>query len=124
MARSVDEWVAKHDDQAIPDKVKLRIFEREGRKCQICGGDIRPGDGTDYHHVPALADGGAHRESQIYPVHRKCHRMVTAKEALARAETRATVKKHYGIKTTKGRPMPGTRASGLKRGFDGVVRKR
>jgi 5-methylcytosine-specific restriction protein A len=69
-------------------------------------------------------DGGAHRESQIYPVHRKCHRMVTAKEALARAETRATVKKHYGIKTPKGRPMPGTRASGLKRGFDGVVRKR
>jgi hypothetical protein len=34
------------------------------------------------------------------------------------------VKKHYGIKTPKGRPMPGTRASGLKRGFDGVVRKR
>ncbi len=122
--RSIEEWISKHDDQAIPDRVKLRIFEREQRKCQICGGDIRPGDGVDYHHVPALADGGEHRESRIFPVHRKCHRLTTAKEALERAETRTTIKKHYGIAKPKGRPMAGTRASGLRKKFNGTVERR
>jgi 5-methylcytosine-specific restriction protein A len=124
MARSVEEWKGKNDDAAIPERVRLRIFERENRTCKICGNAIRLGDGVDFHHLQPLADGGEHAETNIYCVHRSCHKLTTAREALERAEHRQSVKKHYGIKTPKGRPMPGTRASGLKRGFDGVVRKR
>jgi 5-methylcytosine-specific restriction protein A len=124
MARSVEEWKGKTDDSAIPDRVKLRVFERERRVCKLCGNLIRPGDGVDFHHWTPLADGGEHAESNLYPVHRHCHKLTTAKEALGRAETRTAIKKHYGIAKPKYPPMPGTKRSGLKRGFDGVVRKR
>lgn len=101
MSRSVPEWVAKHDDQAIPDRVRLRVFERHGRCCAICGGGIRAGDGTDFDHETPLADGGEHRESNLRPVHRKCHRLKTAREAHERAKNRAKVAKAYGLRKPK-----------------------
>lgn len=122
--RSTEEWIGKNDDQAIPERVRLRIFERDGRRCYLCALEIRVSDGLDFHHHPPLADGGEHRESRIYSVHRKCHRLVTATEAMARAETRQTVKKHYGIVKPKGRPLAGTKASGLRKRMNGTVEVR
>lgn len=98
MSRAVPEWVGKTDDSAIPEKVGLRVFETHDRKCWLCGNVIRPGDGMDIHHVTPLADGGRHAESNLVPVHRKCHRLQTAMEALVRTKHRNTVKSHYGIK--------------------------
>jgi 5-methylcytosine-specific restriction protein A len=103
--RTIPEWRGKHDNAAIPERVKLRCFEREERVCLLCGQTILSGDGTDFHHKVPLADGGEHRESNIYPVHRKCHRLATAQEAHERALNRATVKSHYGLKE----PSPGFR---------------
>lgn len=98
MTRAVPEWRGRTDDSPLPTKVKLRVLEREGRICRICGNPIAPGDGCDFHHDPPLADGGEHRESRIFPVHRKCHRLITAREAQQRAESRATIASHYGLK--------------------------
>jgi 5-methylcytosine-specific restriction protein A len=100
MSRAIPEWVARHDDQAIPRKVGLRVLEANDRKCWICGNEIAPGAGTDIHHKTPLADGGRHAESNLAPVHRKCHRL-TAREAQERAESRATIASHYGLKKPK-----------------------
>lgn len=123
MPRSIEEWRGKDDNAPIPQRVKLRVFEREGRLCRICGLPIEVGDGVDFHHDPPLADGGEHRESRIFPVHRRCHRMQTAREALARAESRATVAHHYGISRPR-HVMPGSKASPWKRKINGQVERR
>lgn len=111
MSRAIPEWVAKHDDQAIPEKVQLRCFERDKRRCFLCGNLIRPGDGLDFHHRTPLIDGGRHAESNLVPVHRKCHRLQTAREATERASIRATVKSQYGIRKPSRLSGPGFRKS-------------
>lgn len=98
MSRAIPEWQGRTDDSAIPEKVALRVFEAYDRKCFLCGNLIRPGDGLDIHHKTPLIDGGRHAESNLVPVHRKCHRLQTAQEAHDRTEHRDTVKSHYGIK--------------------------
>lgn len=54
MARSVKEWVGKTDDTAIPDRVRVRVFEKAGGCCTICGRKIRAGERWTLEHVVAL----------------------------------------------------------------------
>lgn len=117
MPRAVDEWVGKSGDAKIPDRVRIRVFERHGRRCALCGNEVKPGDGTDFDHAVPLADGGEHRETNLRPVHRKCHRLKTAREAQERASVRAVVAKTYGLKSPKrtgleGRTIRYSRARG------------
>jgi 5-methylcytosine-specific restriction protein A len=110
MPRAIPEWIARHDDQAVPEKVQLRVFERDERKCFLCGLLIRPGDGLDFHHRTPLIDGGRHAENNLVPVHRRCHRLQTAREAAERAAIRSTVKSQYGI-----RPPSRLRGQGFRK---------
>jgi len=121
--RFVPEWIADHPDQAIPERVKLRIWARCKGRCGLTGKKLRPGDGVDYDHIKALADGGEHRESNLHVVWRKAHRRKTAAEATERAEVRSLTKNHFGLGNRKPKGRPLTHPT-LKRGFDGVVRPR
>lgn len=98
MPRSIKPWHSDNHDAKIPQRVQLRVFERDNRTCFLCGQPIRTSDGLDFHHRTPLIDGGEHSEANLVPVHRKCHRLQTAREAHERAEARAKVKHHYGIK--------------------------
>jgi 5-methylcytosine-specific restriction enzyme A len=103
MPRSVPEWVGRTDDARVPDRVKLRILQRQrdeqGRPiCPDCGMPIVPGSGVEFDHEIPLIDGGRHAELNLRAVHRRCHKAKTAREALLRAENRAMVKSHYGLK--------------------------
>ena len=51
--RSTEEWVATHPDQAIPDRVKLRIWSRCDGKCYLSGVRITPGMPRQYDHIVA-----------------------------------------------------------------------
>ncbi len=95
MTRSVSEWIGKTDNHMPPATVRQRILERANFKCHICGGEIdRPGWHAD--HVPPLKDGGENRESKIKPAHDKCHRILTAKQAVDRAPIERQKMKHSG----------------------------
>lgn len=96
MTRSVDEWVAAHDDQAIPKRVKLRIWEREGGRCALTGRKIMPGDAYDFEHRIALCNGGEHREGNICLALRAAHREKTADDVKLRAKTDRVRAKHIG----------------------------
>lgn len=129
MPREIPAWVGRTDDTAIPTKVMLRVLDRQRPApnalpvCPDCGMPIREGDGCDIDHELALADGGQHAEGNLRAVHRKCHRMKTAREALQRAERRQRAAKAYGLKKPA-HPIPGSRASKWKRKLDGTVERR
>jgi 5-methylcytosine-specific restriction endonuclease McrA len=114
--RSVDEWVGKSDDAAIPERVKLRIWVRCEGRCHITGRKILPGDAYDFDHIRALCNGGAHRESNLAPALRAKHREKTALDLKTRAKTDAIAKKHAGIRTKSRLTHPT-----LKRTMDGRV---
>lgn len=103
MSRSVPEWIAKHDDQAIPARVKLRIFERENGICHLTGTKIQPGDQWDADHKVPLILGGEHRESNLFPAIRADHRKKTAAEMAVKSKVAAVRKKHVGITQPTGK---------------------
>lgn len=43
MARTVAEWIGETDDTAIPDRVRLRVYDRLKQQCHRCGRKIRGG---------------------------------------------------------------------------------
>ena len=98
MSRSTDEWIGKTDDQAIPPRVRLRVFERHGGVCHLSGRKIMPGDAWDVDHVIALVNGGEHRESNMAPALRIEHRKKTARDVAQKAKDRRIRQKHLGIR--------------------------
>ena len=124
MARDLDEWVGATDDSAPPPRVRLRVFEAHGGICHITGRKIRPGDAWDLDHVLALCNGGENRESNLAPAIREAHRAKTADDVKQRAKDDRVRKKHLGIWEPKGRPVPGSRRSNLRKHLDGSVSRR
>lgn len=112
MTRSVPEWIGRNDDQPAPERVKLRIVNAQRPSpgeppiCSLCGISIYDGQGIDIDHIIPLIDGGGNRESNLCAVHRKCHRIKSAREALARAQARGSQKRAYGY---QGKPQPDCR---------------
>ena len=122
--RSVPEWIAKSDDAAIPPRVRLRIFEAHGGRCHISGRLIRAGEPWDCDHIVALVNGGQHRESNLAPALRDKHREKTADDVREKSIVRRKAMKSLGIAPKKGRPMPGSKASGFKKCMNGNVERR
>lgn len=126
---------------------KLSIMVRQSI-CPLCGEKLGSLDGIDFDHVQALALGGADTVDNLRAVHRACHRVKTSgtKATTAGSDVQVIAKgKRLARDTEEFRrrilakdagepeksksrmrsgPMPGTRASGLKRGFNGCVTRR
>lgn len=107
--REVPEWIAKHDDQAIPPRVRLRVFERYGGVCQLTGRKINAGDRWDVDHRTALIFGGQHREANLQPVLATAHKVKSAAEMSVKAKADRQRLAHLGLKKPKGRGFRGHR---------------
>jgi 5-methylcytosine-specific restriction protein A len=103
--RSVDEWIAKHDDQAIPPRVRLRIFERYQGICQLSKRKIMAGDKWQADHIKALWRGGEHRETNLWPVLVEPHKVKSSEERSVQAKCDRTRKKHLGLYPKSSRPL-------------------
>jgi 5-methylcytosine-specific restriction protein A len=95
--RSVPEWIGKTDDTPVPNRVKLRVFERYKGICHLTGRKILPGDDWDCDHIKSLKRGGENRESNLAPALRAKHIEKTAKENSEDAKTDRLRQKHLGI---------------------------
>lgn len=115
MPRSVKEWIGKTDNAMPSARVRQRIYEREKQTCYLCGGAIQDGQGFELDHREELKDGGQNRESNLFPVHPKCHRIKSAKAATERAPIERKKMKHSGARKPKGTIQ--------SRGFEHVERK-
>ncbi|MCA1452882.1 HNH endonuclease [Bradyrhizobium sp. BRP22] len=125
MSRTVhQEWIGKTDDTPVPPHVRLRVFERFKGVCCECGIKIRGRRWICDHRI-ALINGGENRERNLGPIHEVCDRTVKTPRDVAEKSINNRVRmKHLGITKRNGRPMPGTRASGLKKRMDGTVERR
>jgi 5-methylcytosine-specific restriction protein A len=98
MTRTVEEWIATHDDQAIPARVKIRVFDRAGGVCPECTlpivGKLRPA----YDHIQALINGGQHREANLQLLCVPCHAVKTKADVAEKSVTARIRAKHLGIK--------------------------
>lgn len=123
MARAVEEWVGKSDDEPVPPRVRLRVFERFGGICRECTNKIRSRRWIcDHRH--ALINGGENRESNLGPIHEDCDKTKTAADVAEKKVNARVRSKHLGIKKRKGRPMPGSRDSGVKMKIGGGWERR
>ncbi|WP_426289023.1 HNH endonuclease [Ensifer adhaerens] len=116
--RSLPEWIGKHDDQKVPDRVRARVFDREGGICHLTGEKIDPvRDEWDLDHKVALILGGEHRETNLFPAKREPHRRKTAVEMKVKSKIARTRKKHLGI----AKPKSSLSHPRFKRCMDGTV---
>ena len=95
--RSVPEWLSKHDDQAIPPRVRLRIFAKYDGVCQLSQRKIMAGEAWDLDHIVALWRGGQHRESNLHPVLKAPHRVKSSEEQSIQAKCDRIRKKHFNM---------------------------
>jgi 5-methylcytosine-specific restriction protein A len=100
MTRKTDEWIATHDDQAIPARVKIRVFDLFNGNCAICTGRVTT---ANYDHAIALVNGGAHRESNLQLLCVPCHKGKTKADVAEKSITARKRAKHLGIKKPRDR---------------------
>ncbi len=101
MTRAVEEWIAKHDDQRVPPRVRQRVFDAHDGICHLTGRAIQPGEAWELEHVVALILGGEHRESNMAPALKEAHKRKTATEMAVKSKIARVRKKHIGIKQEK-----------------------
>jgi 5-methylcytosine-specific restriction protein A len=128
MRRSLAEWIGRTDDTPVPPRVRLRVLERFGRRCDPglgCGRPLRPGDAWTCDHIEAIINGGANRESNLHPLCEWCEPLKTEADVHEKSRSYRRRLRHAGIKVApKGRPVPGTIASGWKHRMDGGWERR
>lgn len=122
--RSVPEWVGRHDDEAIPPRVKLRLFERANGTCANCTRKIMIGEPWQCDHMTALCNGGKHAEGNLQVLCPNCHGKKTKVDVAQKAETYAARMAHLGFRPTNKRPMPHGKNSATKRKVTGEVVRR
>lgn len=122
-ARSVAEWIGVTPDTAVPPRVRLRVLENFHHTCAGCTRPIATGDAWTCDHKQALINGGENRERNLQPLCAWCNPAKNAADVADKSKVYDRKLNHAGIHKAKGRPMPGTRASGVRRRMDGTVEK-
>lgn len=101
MSRTVAEWIGATDDQAIPARVKVRIFDRCNGRCNECGvaivGAIRP----QFDHVISIINGGANAERNLQLLCQPCHAAKTKCDVAEKAVSYRKRVKFLGLKSPR-----------------------
>lgn len=118
MARSLPTWSTDNHDAQIPARVRARVFERDGGRCQHCTRKLGPGfTKFAFDHVVALANGGAHSEANIQLLCSECHASKTGRDVAEKAKVARIKARHLGLKPSgkwPKRPMNGRTTSNTK----------
>lgn len=118
MPRTVKEWIGKTDDTPVPPRVRTRNFKKFGGICQECALPIVSKRWICDHRI-AIINGGENRESNLGPIHEACDKKKTPADVAEKSKVYHKTAKHIGVSLRKGPPMPGSRASGIKRPMNG-----
>jgi 5-methylcytosine-specific restriction protein A len=106
----------------ISTRERVDIFKRCEARCHICQGRINTGDPWDVEHIIPLALGGDDYGDNLAPAHRRCHEEKTKQDATNTARAKRREAKHLGARKSA-RPLPGSRASGIRKRMSGKVER-
>lgn len=96
MTRAVAEWIGKHDNEAIPPRVMLRVYTKFNGVCPKCNRILQRGKWA-CDHVIALVNGGKHAESNLQPLCvSPCHSQKTAEDVAEKSRNYRKRAKHIG----------------------------
>lgn len=108
------------DRRSLSQKRRAQIVLAQDGRCYVCGCRLHYGR-FEIDHRQALVHGGDDADDNLAALCVTCHCEKTRKDVKGlRKATRIAV----GGKQRKGPPMPGSRASGLKKHMDGSVSRR
>lgn len=112
--------------RSLTRQQRAKLFLAHGGVCYICARKLGSGDRWEAEHVWSLGTGGPDDKTKLAVVCVGCHLEKTRADHKTAAKGRA-VATALIVPTgvgKRGRPMPGTKRSGVKKGFDGVPRDR
>lgn len=108
----------------FPAKVRVAAYERSGGHCERCTAPLRVGRFA-YDHVLPDALGGEPTLINCEVLCDACHGAKTFTGDVPRiAKMKRQRASHIGAKTRRSRPIPGSKASGLRKRMDGTVERR
>lgn len=102
---------------------RVKLFDSHGGICCLCKTKIQAGDPWIDEHIDPLAISGDNDLANRGPAHVACANEKTKKDQKDIAKVYRIRANHLGVKK-RGRPIPGSKASGWKRKFDGTVVRR
>lgn len=62
----------------LPKWLRQHVIDRDGYVCQLCGGDVDPGD-VHIDHIKPWSKGGEHRSDNLQVTHSLCNMRKAAK---------------------------------------------
>ena len=98
MSRSLPEWVGDNDDQDVPQRVRVRVFDEHDSRCHRCGRKIGAGERWTLEHIKALINGGGNRESNLAISCDWCLPEKNAEDMDEKSKVYAIRSKHLGMK--------------------------
>lgn len=99
MSRALPEWIGSSPDASVPPRVRVRIFDRYGGRCQCgCNRMIRAGEKWECEDTIAIINGGERRESNLKPWLAEHHKTKTAADVAEKSMVYRKRSKHLGQK--------------------------
>ncbi|MEM8626967.1 MAG: HNH endonuclease signature motif containing protein [Pseudomonadota bacterium] len=108
----------------VTQATRVKVFQRDGGLCQVCGVKIDVSTRWDVDHELSLENGGSNDPENLRLICVPCHKAKTAQDRKTAAKNRSVYAKHIGAKPTNRRPMPGSKDSPWRRRMDGTVVRR
>jgi hypothetical protein len=107
----------------FPKSVKLAAWQRCGGACEACGSRLFSGKFI-YDHDKPDTFGGEPSLGNCVVRCTACDKKKTYGQDIPNiAKSNRQREKHLGLRKAKGRPMPGTKASGIRKRMSGRVEK-
>lgn len=102
---------------------RTKIFLARNGRCYLCGRQIRDGEKYEIEHPEALDLGGPDDDADLWPVHVACHKRKTAADRKQIKKRNDAIDRGYAGRKSTSRPIPGSRASGIRKRMSGAVER-
>lgn len=114
------------DRKTLTDQQRAKLFLDRGGRCHKCSRKLGPADKWIVEHVIALENGGDNEWGNLDLTCSWCLPKKNADDAAQAAKTRDIAVSHIvprDQRKPRSRPMPGSRASGVRKRMNGQTEK-
>lgn len=118
------QYIAPTPRRAMTKPRRVKIFLSRNGECCHCHTQIRAHiDEWFIEHPDAVNLGGSDDDADLWPAHVKCKPKKDAADAALIADRNSFIDKNCVDAPRKSRPLPGTKASGIRKRMNGIVEK-